>query len=373
MIKNFANGNPNHETPTGENVVISCPTGFGVGGLGQHLRQILVDHSTEGKSVTVYSHGGIGTSKEWIDNRWEKLWFRWPPFRFRPDLRVWARHLRFDREVASRLTPAGSVTAFMGGALATFQRARAMGIENLVLEMPNSHPRNVMAQHAKARIIDPLERSWMGELFTRRVEQEMSLATEIRVNSEYTRSSVLERGAVADKITRRWLESDSRFSRVVRKAPDDGTRVLVVVGSLSVFKGIPFLVDLFRELRGADLRLRLVGGWSSRGMRKYLEKHLREDSRISCASGDPAPILAQAELALHPSWEDGWAYAPAEALDAGLPVVVSDQTGMKELLNHSSMRGLVLPAGDRRGWGELLQAWVDRRLPLTSGGEFSPP
>ncbi|WP_411675121.1 glycosyltransferase [Cohnella faecalis] len=45
--------------------------------------------------------------------------------------------------------------------------------------------------------------------------------------------------------------------------------------------------------------------------------------------------------------EDGFGLAPLEAMAAGLPVIVSDQTGMKDLVEHGK-EGFIVPS---RGCG----------------------
>jgi glycosyltransferase involved in cell wall biosynthesis len=58
---------------------------------------------------------------------------------------------------------------------------------------------------------------------------------------------------------------------------------------------------------------------------------------------------------VHPSYEDGFAYAPAEALACGVPVLVTEDTGMKELL-EDQRAGLVLPTGDLAALREAIDA-----------------
>jgi glycosyltransferase involved in cell wall biosynthesis len=58
---------------------------------------------------------------------------------------------------------------------------------------------------------------------------------------------------------------------------------------------------------------------------------------------------------VHPSYEDGFAYAPAEALACGVPVLVTEDTGMKELL-EDPRAGLVLPTGDFAALREAINA-----------------
>lgn len=336
-------------------LIASCPTTLGTGGLGQHLAKIRSDALADGLEPALVCLGGDGADIA-LSGKWEKDLFRFPPFRWRPDLRVWLRHEVFDRQVARRLEPAHTVTAFMGAARHTFRRARELGAKRLVLEMPNSHPANVRMLHARARELHPIEPSWMGRWFQRKVELEIAMADEIRTNSDYTTETVVRRGADPAKIRRRRLGCDPRFARIERRPHPEGLKVAVLVGSLTVFKGVPFIVDIFRSIRGENLRLQLVGGWTDRGMKVWLHEAKKKDPRISWTSGDPAPHLAVADIALHPSWEDGWGYAPAEALSAGLPVLVTDQTGMKELAGEGPLE--ILKVGDRAEWTARLSRWA---------------
>jgi len=338
-------------------LLASCPSHHGSGGLGQHLAKVGAEAEAEGFAFRPCCHGGHDRAIL-VDGDWERRWFRWPPFRWRPALRVWWRHERFDRQVARALVPADTVVCFMGCGEHTFRRARQLGVRKLVLEMPNSHPRNVQRLQKAALRNHPLEPSWMGDLFAAKAEREMRMADEIRANSDYTRDTTIAEGIDGTKIVRRHLGCHPRFRDVRRRPHPEGHRVAVFTGSLSPFKGVPLLVEAFRDVPGDDLRLLLLGGWASRGMRTWLEDAKRLDPRISWTSGDPVPHLETASLGVHPSWEDGWGYAPAEALAAGLPVVVSDQTGMKELLQGGG--GDILPAGDARAWRERLAAWASR-------------
>lgn len=336
-----------------------CPTRHGSGGLGQHLAKVGEDATADGFRFLPYCHGGHEHARV-FDWRWEARWLRWPPFRWRPALRVWWRHEVFDRQVAARLESADTVTAFMGCAERTFLKARRMGVRRLVLEMPNSHPFNVMRQHAAGHRLHPLEPSWMGEWFAAKAHREMLLADEIRANSDYTARTTIAEGIPAEKVVRRHLGCHPRFAKAVRKPHPEGLKVAVFVGSLSPFKGVPFLVEAFRDTPGASLRLLLIGGWASRGMREWLEDARRRDPRLSWTEGDPVPHLETASIAFHPAWEDGWAYAPAEALAAGLPVVVSDHTGMREIVEE--VPGSVLPTGDAKLWRERLSAWANEAI-----------
>ncbi len=90
-------------------------------------------------------------------------------------------------------------------------------------------------------------------------------------------------------------------------------------------------------------------------MRRFLQRSCAEDPRIRVAPGDPLEPLRRAGLCVHMAYEDGFAYAPAEALACGVPVIVSEDTGMKELIDPGA-NGLVLATGDVDALSEAIEA-----------------
>ena len=134
------------------------------------------------------------------------------------------------------------------------------------------------------------------------------------------------------------------------------------MGSLAVHKGVPLLIDAVARLRYEDLRLRLIGGWGTRGMRRFVQRACANDARISVSPGDPLAYLQRASLCVHPAYEDGFAYAPAEALACGVPVLVSEDTGMKDLIDPSRT-GQILPTGDLDALAEAIDAAYRGELP----------
>jgi glycosyltransferase involved in cell wall biosynthesis len=127
------------------------------------------------------------------------------------------------------------------------------------------------------------------------------------------------------------------------------------VGALTVAKGVPVLLDAFEWFDDPDARLTLVGGWTSRGMRRWLASRLQRDPRISIRPGDPLPHLQSADVYVHPSWDDGFAFAASEAQACGVPVVVTQDTGMKEEVREG-VDGWIVPTGDAEAIRERLSA-----------------
>src|ERR1700733_6303029 len=263
------------------------------------------------------------------------------------------RSIAFDRYAAQRLPDAEHLIAFNGQALAQFAAAKQAHYRSVSLLSANSHMQNVVRQHAKALRRYPLERSWASRLLRRNLA-EYERADCVYVASRYTWDSFLEQGYPEARLSLFPFVPDSRF--LAEQEPVDAdTFDIVFSGRLTVDKGIPLLVDAVRRLAHKDLRLVLVGGWSSRGMRRFLQDAVARDPRISVGPGDPLPRLRRARLCAHPTYEDGFAYAPVEALAYGVPALVSEDTGMKDLIDPG-VNGLILPTGDLAALIEAIDA-----------------
>jgi glycosyltransferase involved in cell wall biosynthesis len=180
----------------------------------------------------------------------------------------------------------------------------------------------------------------------------------------------MEEGFHHDVLSAFPLTPDPRYESDGRSRAS-GTFDIVYIGSLSVVKGVPLLVDAFRRLPYSDMRLVLVGGWGTRGMRRFIQKACTIDSRINVCPGDPLVHLRNARLCVHPSYGDGFAYAPAEALACGVPVIVSEDTGMKDLIVHGR-NGLIVPTGELSALAEAVEAGYRGEILNTAKSVESP-
>jgi glycosyltransferase involved in cell wall biosynthesis len=354
-------------TPTSDQVltkVVACTSPYGKGGLGRHFAEIVDEARAEQRLACYYSrytHPNDPASLALPQQTAQ--WLPYTPFRYSPG---WLNHLEnelFDRTVARVLKPADEFEGFGGQTLHSFRRAKQLGYRHLSMQAANSHVNNVSVQHQKALAQWPLETSWLNSAQQRKTLKEYELADTIYVTSEYSRQTFLIAGVPASKLMRRTLKVNPRFAPPDQPSTDGIFRV-VYVGSLTVAKGVPLLVEAFAQLEGAAAELTLVGGWATRGMRRYLQGWMAKDSRIRVAPGDPLPHLHRASVCVHPTYEDGFAYAPLEALACDVPVIVTADTGMKDYVREG-INGYVAPTGDIDALLERLVAC--RKTPLKGG------
>jgi glycosyltransferase involved in cell wall biosynthesis len=323
-------------------VTVSCSAPRGTGGLGRHLQEIADALARRGDGGSIISGdraaGDGQVARVGFATRLLTL-----PVPLSPGVRVRLSAGEFDAYASRRLPSAEHLIAFNGQALRQFAAAKHTGYQSTSLVSANSHMRQVVRQHERAHRQYPLEGSWATHLLDRNL-REYAQADRVLVASRYIRESFLQEGFPEDRLASFPLTPHPRFD--VTRASARGDRFeIVYIGSLAVHKGVPLLIDAVRRLPFDDLRLTLVGGWGTRGMRRFVQRACAEDPRIAAGPGDPLVHLRGASLCVHPAFEDGFAYAPAEALAAGVPVIVSEDTGMKELID-SPRSGLVLATGD---------------------------
>jgi glycosyltransferase involved in cell wall biosynthesis len=337
-----------------ERVTLACPAGLGEGGLGRHAQEIVADLELRGVLAGYYVPGvshDAPAGAVTVRPRGAAL-PQLPPIRLDARLRTLVGATVFDRAVAHALVPAERHVGFSGASLATFRRARRSG-SALTLVSPTPHVQRLRARFAEAYRRYPFERPWLGGRLARRYRLEYDLADRIQVASAYAYGSFVEAGVAGERLERFSLSADERFRPMPRAG--DGLFRIVYVGGLTVAKGVPVLLEAFARVRAREARLVLVGGWASRGMRRHVLEAMSSDPRIELAPGDPLPHLQRADLYVHPSFGDGFGYAPIEALACGVPVIVTEDTGMKEHVREGE-NGHVVPTGDVAALAELVEA-----------------
>lgn len=320
-------------------------TAYGAGGIGQHFAHLVEESREQNRLDAYYAYRPLSGDPAGRAVPHAPSWiFRYTPLRFSPGWKSFIANEWLDWQVARRLSPPlGSVMGFAGKSLRTFQRAKDLDADCLELVAANSHVENVRSLHDRAAADSGISDSWLNAAQRRKTIQEYEWADRIYVHSEYVRQSFLDAGISSAKLVRTVLRPDPRFIPPQRR-PEDGRFRIVYVGRVEMTKGIALLLDAFDRLPIQNAELRIVGGWSTRSVQQRLHDRMEQDPRITVLPGDPLPVLQKADVFVHPSYEDGFGYAPMEALACGVPVIVTEDTGMKEYVQEG-VNGTVVPTG----------------------------
>jgi len=326
--------------------VIACNAAYNEGGIGRLFAALVEDARKSGELSAYYTTGAKANDAAAVEislrrHRWL---FRATPLRASHAWRDYVSAELFDRAVARALQPGDELTGFSGRVLRTLIRARAVGYSRLTVEASTSHVANVRRRHEAATKRFGIEGSWLNSAQYRKTVREYEMADEIVVISEYSRQSFLREGVPAAKLRRRVQRVAARFAPPVSRAQRRAFTV-VYVGRLQVTKGVIDLFDAFAAIDDRDAELLLVGGTATRAMERYVAQRASADGRYRFCPGDPLPALHRADVLVHPSYEDALALGPLEALACGVPVIVSEDTGMKEFVVEGET-GYVVATGD---------------------------
>jgi glycosyltransferase involved in cell wall biosynthesis len=338
--------------------VVSCTGPYGSGGLGQHLAELVEALRATGNLAGYLTPrpapqdaGGLGIAVGLPGP--VRVALR-AGMRASPGVRVLAGNVAFDIAAARRL-PAGveHLLVFNGQALRHVAAARRHGYRSVGLVSANAHLAYEARQFERAWRQYPIERPWAARSVRRNLA-EYAAVDYVHVSSRYVWESFVSEGFPVERLRLFPLLPHERF-QLRPSPPTVSTFNVVYVGSLSVHKGVPLLIDAVRRLPHDDLRLVLVGGWGTRCMRRHIEAARAADPRVEVCPGDPLPHLLQAGVCVHPSYGEGCSYAPGEALACGVPLIVSDNTGMNESIVAPGQRQVV-PTGDLDALAQAIDA-----------------
>ena len=331
---------------------LACKAAYGNGDIGAHFAQLVEEARALGVLQT-YITTGIHPDDELVGTEIRQTvadWLTAYPLRNANSLQHFISDDWFDRTVSFKLTNRTDTCAAFGGQFYNAAlRARKLGFETLELHSATAHIEHAAERFCEAHTRWQIEKPWLGSRMVNKQLKEYQLADRIHVNSEYTRQTFLDRGVNETILVRTHVQANPRFVPLDDQRADETFRA-VYVGSISVVTGIPLLLEAFSKLDVADSELLLVGECSSNGMRKYIEGWKAKEPRLRIVTGDPLQFYQQADCYVHPSYHDGYGYAPAEALMCGVPVIVSEDTGAKENVSEGE-NGYIVPTGS---WDAIL-------------------
>lgn len=117
---------------------------------------------------------------------------------------------------------------------------------------------------------------------------------------------------------------------------------LLLVGNDWKKKGLPCLLEAVRRLANPELRVLVVGNDTRAPYLASIQSAGMEDRvQFLPLRRDVEFYYAAADAYVGPSLEDAFAMPPLEAMACGLPVIVSRQAGVSEVISHG-MDGFVL-------------------------------
>ncbi len=261
----------------------------------------------------------------------------------------------FDYCTAKRIGQSDVHYHHSPGKVRTLDRGLTYGAKTIVKAVSeHRQPFNTRLQREYRRLgIDSTVSKRMRDRASRR-DYTLRHCDEVHALSGFVKQSLVDNGISADKIRVTHLGIDAGEYPTSPWNPADPFTVLYV-GSITVNKGIPYLLDAWEQNSwGDDSDARLVlCGRPSPQMETVLQRYDFENLELP-GYVDPREYHRSTSVFAFPSLSEGFAKAPMEAMAAGLPTIVSDHSGVHEILSHGD-DGYVVPAGDSKRLAKRLR------------------
>jgi len=152
---------------------------------------------------------------------------------------------------------------------------------------------------------------------------------------------------------------DTAFWKPPDRVRENMTLRFLYAGQVSIRKGIPVLIEAWKQAALRDAELHLVGSWLlADRVRNCLPANVRYSK--ACSRQELLGHYQSADVFLFPSFFEGLALVLLEAMACGLPLLASNATGARDILGIDN--GKVLPPGDVEAWTEGLREISDDRI-----------
>ncbi len=299
------------------------------------------------------------------------------PERWRPEskrLFRWQDH-GFDRWVGAHLEPCDFIHAMPGQCLHIFQAARRLGIRTVL-----NHATGPVREWV--RIMEP-EFARVGlrltdvapydDAYLQREAQEYALADWHCAASHVVRDQLIGLGIDARRIWRAPSGADPRVFHS-RGAAVPGEFRIIFAGQLGQRKGLRTLLDALSLAAPPEWRLECYGAVApeSRIDLNAYRGATPLDFHGPVSQDALAEAFRHGSVLVLPSLEEGFGLVVPQALNCGLPAVVSDHVGGRDLVRHRK-NGSVFPTGGAAALAEELTWWADHPLRVTENFGWSQP
>jgi glycosyltransferase involved in cell wall biosynthesis len=259
----------------------------------------------------------------------------------------------YDKQVAKSLKPCDIFHGFAAQSFSSMLRAKELGAK-VVADNPNTHPLNIKRILTEEYKIWKVPYTAYNNIALRRRLRALDLADRILVLSRDSQQTFIANGCPENKIQLIPYGVDSDFFKpqVLR---DDIFRV-IFVGSLSLRKGFQYLLEAWQLLKLKNAELILAGPLTADGRYALKKFTAKSDFKLLGALNSMeqvAQLYSQASVCVFPSIEEGFGMVVTEALASGVPVIISENVGAKDVATDGQ-EGFVVPIRNARAIKEAL-------------------
>lgn len=270
----------------------------------------------------------------------------------------------FDAAVSRCLETDGFIHGIPGQCLETFKRARAAGMRTVLNHAsgPIEQQRAMIAPEYRRVGLDLDALAPLPKAYEERLRGERELAQIHCVASTVVRDQLVADAVPAERI---WVVPYGADPELFpkRRATPDGAFKICFAGRQSLRKGVHYLLKALESLDSSGWELHCFGMEFKESARDFHEFSggARVLQRGSVPQRELAAAFHQMDVLVLPSAEEAFGLVVVQALESGVPCIVSDRVGAKDLIREGKT-GSIVPFADHQALAQALTEWNGRRI-----------
>jgi alpha-maltose-1-phosphate synthase len=257
----------------------------------------------------------------------------------------WVHNELFARKAARMMTDCDAVHFVNSVGLEAARKAKRSGAV-VICDMREEHPdyqAKILSEEAERLKI---QFTVPGSSYRHRIIEELHLADYIFCPSSYAKRTFVSQGISADKlVVCPYGVNTKQFTGRERSAPSEQFNVLFL-GNICMRKGVHYLLEAFQSAGLRDARL-LLAGPIDPSFRPVLDRYSSFERVGPIPHSRVHEQYQQADVFVIPSLADAYPLVALEAMSAGLPVIVSENTGTADIIENGR-EGFVVPIRNAR-------------------------
>ncbi len=281
----------------------------------------------------------------------------------------------FDRAVARMLCHADFIHAMPGQCQKTFQAAKGLGIRT-VLNHATGPVRQQLAAVAEEYRRFGLKQEnfhFFNDTYFAREAREYSLADYHCVASSVVQEQLVAEGVDKNRIWVIPYGADPAFFYPGQE-PMRAPFTIAFAGQICLRKGIQYLLEALQSDEAKGWKLEGYGVISHE-MESILPKYQPTCQTIwhgAISRFELGKAFRKSSVLVLPSLEEGFGLVVPQALACGIPCIVSDRTGAKDLIRHRD-NGSIVPTGDAGAILKELCFWYENPKSLKEDMSWRVP
>jgi glycosyltransferase involved in cell wall biosynthesis len=290
------------------------------------------------------------------------------PASLRPSSRalfLWQDH-GFDAWVGRSLEPCDYLHAMPGQALRGFERARKMGVRTVLNHAMGPLREWVRIMEPEYRRVGMRLTDWCpyDEAYFEREEREYALADFHCAASTVVREQLVGLGIQRERIWLAGYGADPEIFHPGERVRPERFRI-VFAGQIGLRKGIRTLLDALVRVERPDWEMHFYGGTTPEAVQDFSAHKGKSPLTFhgAVSQRELAEGFRQGSVLVLPSLEEGFGLVVPQALNCGLPCIVSDRVGGKDLIRHRE-NGSIFPCGDVAALAEEMGWWEEHWRPV---------